>query len=56
MWESPPFGTLQVHASQSWHQGVFFGTSYTDTLQVHGTERCPEPHLLNGSQTSVGHR
>jgi len=54
MWESPPSDTLQVHASQSWYQGVVFWTSHTDTLQVHGTERGPQSHLLNGSHTSVG--
>ncbi len=54
MWESPPSDTLQVHASQSWYQGVFFGASHTDTLQVHGTERSPESYLLSGSHTPVG--
>jgi hypothetical protein len=52
-WKSPPSDTLQLHASQSWYQGVFFRTSHTDTLQVHDTERSPEAHLLNGSYTSV---
>ena len=34
--------------------GSLLQASTTDTLQVHGAERCPEAHLLNGSHTSVG--
>ena len=49
-----PSDTLQLHALQSWYQGVCFGASYTDTLQLHGTERSPQSHLLNGSNSSVG--
>jgi|GEM_PF-3840229 hypothetical protein len=52
MWD--PSDTLQVHASQSWYQGVSFRSSHTDTLQVHGSERGPQSHLFNGSHTSVG--
>lgn len=35
---SRPSDTLQVHASQSWYQGVCVCVSYTDSLQLHGTE------------------
>ena len=48
-----PLHTLQVHASQSWEQGVSFGFSLTYTLQVHCTERSPQVHLFNASHTSV---
>ena len=54
MWENPPSDTLQLHASQSWYQGFCLGASYTASLQLHGTERGPQSHLLNGSHTSVG--
>jgi hypothetical protein len=48
-WESPTSDTHQLNASRSWCEGVCVEAPHTDRLELHGTERGPESHLLSGS-------